>query len=352
MTLGNLKQFSSEKSKNKWLRIIIALMIIQFWPFIINFLIGKKIYLGNIRNSVKYALLFSLAASSLIIGPTWPIDIDSQGLNTAESRYETNQPESLKEANEMDVIPDNEPTPTSLVPTIIPTVSPEDNVETQETPVKGKTTNTNRAVVRVTRVIDGDTIEIEGGKRVRYIGMDTPEISGGTDCFGIEATNRNKALVLNKNVELEKDVSETDRYGRLLRYIYVDGIMINETLVREGFANAATFPPDVKYQQLFHEAEQQARNNNHGLWGACKQISPTKPTVEITKKFTPTVVIPPKSDSCNIKGNISSSGEKIYHLPGCRSYNQTIIKQSDGERMFCSEEEAIQAGWRKAKNCS
>lgn len=72
-----------------------------------------------------------------------------------------------------------------------------------------------------------------------------------------------------KSVRLGIDVSETDRYGRLLRYVFVDDQFISEILVREGYANTATFPPDVKYQELFLEAEREARENNRGLWSIC-----------------------------------------------------------------------------------
>ncbi|MGC8944459.1 MAG: thermonuclease family protein [Minisyncoccia bacterium] len=126
----------------------------------------------------------------------------------------------------------------------------------------------------VTRVIDGDTIEIENGKKVRYIGIDAPETVDPrkpVQCFGIEAYKKNKELVEGKRVRLEKDVSETDKYGRLLRYVYVDKIFVNEYLVREGYAYVSTFPPDVKYQDLFLQAQREARENNRGLWSACNQ---------------------------------------------------------------------------------
>ena len=86
----------------------------------------------------------------------------------------------------------------------------------------------------VTKVIDGDTIQIEGGQKVRYIGIDTPETVDPTrpdGCFGKEASEKNKNLVLGKKVRLEKDVSLTDRYGRLLRYVYVDELFVNDALV-------------------------------------------------------------------------------------------------------------------------
>jgi len=134
------------------------------------------------------------------------------------------------------------------------------------------------AVYKVVKVVDGDTIVLEGGTTLRYIGIDTPEVSQGKECFAEDATKKNQELVEGKNVRLEKDVSEADRYGRLLRYVWVDlpsqgapaqGIFVNESLVREGYATAATYPPDVKYSELFREAERQARENNRGLWGEC-----------------------------------------------------------------------------------
>ena len=200
----------------------------------------------------------------------------------------------------------------------------------------------------VTRVIDGDTIEIEGGRKVRYIGIDTPETVDPRkpiQCFGVEASNKNKELVERKRVRLEKDVSETDKYGRLLRYVHVDDLFVNDYLVRQGYAYAYTYPPDVKYSEQFVQVQTEARENNRGLWKACP-VSTTIPT-------TTSISLPARSPNtnCTIKGNISSSGEKIYHLEGCASYNVTKIDEARGEHWFCTEEEAITAGWRKAKNC-
>lgn len=141
-------------------------------------------------------------------------------------------------------------------------------------------------LVKVTKVIDGDTIEIESGQKVRYIGVDTPEVSINNrkgDCYGEEAKTKNKELVEGKMVRLEKDVSEVDKFGRLLRYVYVyrpnslpagrqgKEIFINEYLVMEGYAFSATFPPDVKYAKIFLEKQQEARSLNKGLWESCKK---------------------------------------------------------------------------------
>lgn len=136
----------------------------------------------------------------------------------------------------------------------------------------------------VTRVIDGDTIEVRtdaGVMRVRYIGVDTPETvhpSKPVECFGKEASNKNKELVEGKWVRLEKDISNTDSYGRWLRYVYVDDEFVNLTLVAEGYANVVTYPPDVKYIESFWIAERTAREARRGLWGdVCEEwVAPTE----------------------------------------------------------------------------
>ena len=120
--------------------------------------------------------------------------------------------------------------------------------------------------VRVVRVIDGDTIEIEGGERVRYIGIDTPEVYPDLEAFGREACQANRQLVEGKTVRLEKDVSETDRYGRLLRYVWVDNTMVNAELVRQGLARAKAYPPDTRYQKYLDQAEAEAREADRGMW--------------------------------------------------------------------------------------
>ena len=123
-------------------------------------------------------------------------------------------------------------------------------------------TSTSEKVV-VTRVIDGDTIEIQGGDRVRYIGIDTPEIG---EPYYLEATAKNEELVEGKEVCLVKDVSEKDRYGRLLRYIFVDDLFVNAEMVRLGYARADRYPPDTKYAELFSRLEFEAKQAGRGRW--------------------------------------------------------------------------------------
>lgn len=131
---------------------------------------------------------------------------------------------------------------------------------------------TQRQKAKVSLVLDGDTIEISDKIRVRLIGIDTPELKTKTNppqCFAETAAKITRSLLENQTIEMEKDVSETDRYGRLLRYIYLDNILINEFLLSAGFARIETIPPDVKYYQLFLEAEKEARSFGRGLWKSC-----------------------------------------------------------------------------------
>ena len=133
----------------------------------------------------------------------------------------------------------------------------------------------------VTKVIDGDTIVLKNGEKVRYIGVDTPELhhpKKEVECFAWQAFEKNKELVLGKTVFLQKDVSEKDKYDRLLRYVFLDekmstneGSFVNLYLVKNGFAFAATFPPDVKYVNLFLSAQKEAREKNLGLWQRCQK---------------------------------------------------------------------------------
>jgi endonuclease YncB( thermonuclease family) len=121
----------------------------------------------------------------------------------------------------------------------------------------------------VTHVTDGDTVrvEIDGEEyRVRYIGIDAPE-TDPVECLAAEATERNRDLVDGETVGLEADVSETDRFGRLLRYVWLGDQMINVTLVRDGFAEERAYPPDVSRQEAFREAEQGAQVDGLGIWG-------------------------------------------------------------------------------------
>ncbi|MBI4246701.1 MAG: thermonuclease family protein [Candidatus Rokubacteria bacterium] len=129
-----------------------------------------------------------------------------------------------------------------------------------------------RLEATVVRVVDGDTIQVRIGDRVekvRYIGVNTPEVhhpTRGKEPGGSEATEVNRALVQGQRVGLELDVRERDRYGRLLAYVWVGDLMINAELVRRGYAQVMTVPPNVRYQALFVELQREARGAGRGLW--------------------------------------------------------------------------------------
>lgn len=126
--------------------------------------------------------------------------------------------------------------------------------------------------VAVTRVIDGDTIEVDiSGTiyKVRYIGIDTPELDDERPEFRIlaeEATELNKQLVEGEIAWLEKDISETDKYKRLLRYVYVDDTFVNAELVKQGLAWVKAYEPDIKYQSHLEGLEAKARQAGLGIW--------------------------------------------------------------------------------------
>lgn len=189
--------------------------------------------------------------------------------------------------------------------------------------------------ILVTQVIDGDTVETVGGTRVRYIGVDTPEPG---QCLGDQASQANTSLVENQKVRLEMDIEKQDKYGRTLAYVWVGETLVNEELVKQGFATVTTYAPNVKYVERFLSAQKEAREGGRGLWG--KDTCSAQQTASSEQQ---------DRAGCLIKGNISSSGEKIYHVPGQRYYERTKIEESKGERWFCSEEDAVSASWRKSK---
>lgn len=130
----------------------------------------------------------------------------------------------------------------------------------------------------VTRVVDGDTFELSDGSKVRLIGVNTPESTARTEPYGKEASEYTKSRLEGKQVWLQKDVSETDRYGRLLRIVWLDipkndmdeneirTKMFNAELVINGYAEPATYPPDVKYSEFFRKFAREAREKEVGLW--------------------------------------------------------------------------------------
>lgn len=188
----------------------------------------------------------------------------------------------------------------SIEPSASPTARPS-STRTAE-PIFVPRGDVDRA--RVVDVVDGDTIKVDIQGTVytiRYIGIDTPETvdpNSPVMWMGPEASAANAALVEGEDVYLEKDVSETDRFGRLLRYVWLDDpsgwILVNLELVRQGFAVSSAYPPDVEYQDLFDAAEILARTADRGLWGPTPTPAPT-----VAPTPTPPPAPPPPAGNCD-----------------------------------------------------
>jgi micrococcal nuclease len=130
--------------------------------------------------------------------------------------------------------------------------------------------NLEKAVVK--NVIDGDTIELEDGRVIRYLGVNTPEtvdLEKPVECYGPEASQRNRELVGGKEVELMGGSEELDKYGRHLKYVFADGIFVNAELIEEGFGYAFLYGGGNRFDQVFVQLENYARLRKMGLWGAC-----------------------------------------------------------------------------------
>ncbi len=144
---------------------------------------------------------------------------------------------------------------------------------TTEPIVTTTTTVVDADTVVITRVVDGDTVDLADGRRVRLIGIDTPEVYGGVECYGPEASARAKELVAAANgvgrIQLDPSQGELDRYGRTLAYVWLGDVTLNETLVAEGFAEEYLYRTPYALRANFVLAEMRAQAAGLGLWGAC-----------------------------------------------------------------------------------
>ena len=204
--------------------------------------------------------------------------------------------------------------------------------------------NTNTASIndkaetaKVIRVVDGDTLVVNfqgQEEKIRLIGVDTsesvhPDVSKNVE-EGKIASNFTKDKLEGKDVTLEFDVQERDQYGRLLAYVYLDGVMFNKTLLAEGYAQVSTYPPNVKYVEEFTELQRVARENNKGLWNE--------------ETFNNEVVSEVKT-SGNYVGSLNSDK---YHKPSCQHAKNI---ESYNEIWFDTAEEAQNAGYTACGVC-
>lgn len=140
-------------------------------------------------------------------------------------------------------------------------------------------------------VLDGDTIAVSGGEKVRYVGINTPESKHPDklpEYCGQEAFEANRRLVAGKTVRLEFDQRSRDKYGRLLAYVYVDNVFINAELIRQGYAQVSTYKENQRYYREFLRLQRNAIAAHRGLWGGCTEIRlpqpPAKSKTGMTQK--------------------------------------------------------------------
>lgn len=179
----------------------------------------------------------------------------------------------------------------------------------------------------VISVIDGDSFKIDNDQTIRLATLDAPD---NKYCYGPEATQALTKKILNKKVIL-RDL-KTDRYGRIMAMVYLNGEIINEYMIRNGFA-VSTREGGIENEKI-KAANDYARENKVGIYGFCYQTDPPNP-------------------KCPIKGNIDDrTKEKAYLTPKCPDYSKTIIEKNMGEEWFCDVEEAKKAGYKESPSCS
>jgi len=195
--------------------------------------------------------------------------------------------------------------------------------------------------VEVEEVIDGDTIRVRDLQtdeiiRVRYLGIDTPELEGPDyeSCFSSQAKEKNEELVLDQKLILEFDIDRYDRFGRTLAYVYTldelgeEETFVNLELLEEGYARFYLDKQNTLWQAELVQAALSAREGFSGLWGSCGEA-----------QF---------DGKCLIKGNIDRLGQKYYHLPGDKYYSQTEINLLKEDQWLCTIEEAEAKNFQRA----
>ncbi|MCX7857658.1 MAG: thermonuclease family protein [Deltaproteobacteria bacterium] len=177
----------------------------------------------------------------------------------------------------------------------------------------------------VTKIIDGDTIQLDNGEIVRYIGVDAPELrtkEGVSEFYARQAAQYNKKLVFLKKVRLEYDIERIDPNGRTLAYVYVKNLFVNAELIRQGYARAIVKPPNVRYKDLFLSLQEKAMKEEKGLW---QEKKPDTESYYIGNKRT-----------------------YVFHRPSCK-YGEKV---SENNRIvFRSRFDAIKVGYSPCRQC-
>jgi len=182
----------------------------------------------------------------------------------------------------------------------------------------------------VDRIIDGDTIRVRIGDRVetvRYIGMDTPETvhpTRGIEPYGLAASAFNQILVEGKQVWLELDVEPRDLYGRLLAYVYTDSLFVNAELIRQGYAQVMTVPPNVRHVEEFIRLQREARRAGEGLWDFETEAQAVPFLVQVAGNTGVSTIVDRSDTDETVIVYITRTGTK-YHRAGCHHLRQSSI---------------------------
>ena len=185
----------------------------------------------------------------------------------------------------------------------------------------------------VDRVVDGDTVELNTSEKVRFICVNTPEKN--EDGY-LEATNFLRETLLNKTVLLVKDTSDKDKYGRLLRYVYLDGILVNSLIAEKGFGESFPFEPDTSLCNKIKTAEEKAKFGKIGIWAAEEEIKESE------------VLDPCISLGCSGSIAVGSKNSDKWHYCYCKWANK--IKK-DNLVCFKTTEEAEKKGYTQTGSC-
>ena len=180
---------------------------------------------------------------------------------------------------------------------------------------------------KIIRVIDGDTFDLENGERIRLALINAPEYP--KDCMGVDARERLEVLVLNRIVSIEK--LNKDSFGRIIALVYLDKLLVNEILVEEGFAYFDGRGVLNINSLNIERVQEKAKLTGRGVWSSLCQT---------------------QKEGCLIKGNYrSADNTRIFHTPDCYNYDKITIKPGTTDRWFCSEQEALTAGFKKSQDC-
>lgn len=193
----------------------------------------------------------------------------------------------------------------------------------------------------VERVLDGDTIELSDGAKVRLLGIDAPETD---QCYGPESAQALSSLVLGREVILQKDSTAVDEIDRLLRYVFLyspdartDNVFVNNHLVRQGYALSDNRGANRRYERLLNNSMGLAKSDGYGWHSQCGREDD---------------YLQPFDESCIIKGNNDyGTSSDIYYTPDCYAYTRVDLRWSQGDEYFCTVADAVAAGYRPAQNC-